>query len=82
MYVVLNCIACVLVQCGVGVLPLVWVCLGCLPPFVTHTLPSHTPLPPPPPPQLGYLLAIPRVDHATNQDDFDIEGLEFVVCSH
>ena len=35
-----------------------------------------------PPLQLGYLLAIPRGEHVTNQDDFEIEGLEFVVGGH
>ena len=29
--------------------------------------------------QLGYLLAIPRLDYMQTEEDFDMSGLEFVV---
>ena len=32
--------------------------------------------------QLGYLLAIPRGDPVRSEDDFEIEGLDFVVRAH
>ena len=32
--------------------------------------------------QLGYLLAIPRGDPVSSEDDFEIEGLDFVVRAH